>query len=259
MPSGQRCQPLCRRDGRRSGLSIQAVLPDVHGESEDATNCEEFTAARHHGTGVKTTAIPSFRPALVAVVDIGSPAKGRLGWYASPADQGGQDVEVLTDLLAKALSQGPCALGFEAPMFVPYGRELNRLTSARVGERNRSWSAGAGAGALATALVIVPYVLRRLRDKAPSVRAVLDWRQPPSNAGELLLFEAFVTSRSKGSDHVDDARLAARKFESACPYLDGSNAIAEEDCLGLLGAALLRTGWTTDLTVLESPVLVVMA
>ena len=201
----------------------------------------------------------TFRPVLTAVVDIGSPAKGRLGWYASPADQGGQDVEALTDLLAAALRQGPCALGFEAPMFVPYGRGLDRLTSARIGEGNRPWSAGAGAGALATALVVVPHILQRLRKKAPTARAVLDWRQPPTNADELLLFEAFVSSSAKGLDHVDDARRATKKFEAACGHLEGGNAIGEEHCLGLLGAALLRTGWTTELAVLNAPVLVVRA
>lgn len=201
----------------------------------------------------------AFQPTLTAVVDIGSPAKGRLGWYASPIDQGGRDVEVLTDLLAEALRKGPCALGFEAPMFIPYGRHLDRLTSARAGEGNRSWSAGAGAGALATALVVVPHILGRLREKAPASKVMLDWRQPPQSAGELLLFEAFVSGRSKGDDHVDDARRATRKFEAACGNLDGANAIAEEHCLGLLGAALLRTGWTADPAVLEAAVLVVMA
>jgi hypothetical protein len=201
----------------------------------------------------------AFRPALTAVVDIGSPAKGRLGWYASPGDKGGQDLEELTDLVAASLGEGPCALGFEAPMFVPFGRNVERLTSARIGERNRPWSAGAGAGALATALVVVPHILGRLRVKAPVAKALLDWRQLPSEAGELLLFEAFITGRGKGDDHIDDARIATRLFEAACLNLDESNAIAEEHCLGLLGAALLRTGWTTDLSVLASSVLVVMA
>lgn len=198
-----------------------------------------------------------FRPRLTAVVDIGSPAKGRLGWYASPVDQGGSGIEELTDWLAIGLREGPCALGFEAPMFVPYGREASRLTSARIGEGNRAWSAGAGAGALATALVIVPCILARLREKSPNATPHLDWRCPPTRTGELLLFEAFVSGGGKGADHVDDARRATKRFESLCldPY--GCSAIADEDCLGLLGAALVRTGWTTDLSLLGAAVLVV--
>ena len=144
-------------------------------------------------------------------------------------------------------------------MFVPYGRVLDRLTSARIGEGNRPWSAGAGAGALATALVVVPHILDRLKQKAPEARASLNWKQPPIGAHELLMFEAFVSHRAKGLDHVDDARLATAKFEASCDHLDGGNAIGEEHCLGLLGAALLRSGWTTDLSVLNAPVLVVMA
>jgi hypothetical protein len=133
----------------------------------------------------------TFKPALVAVVDIGSPARGRLGWFTSPPDCSGYDVEELTGILASALLRGPCALGFEAPMFVPYRPAVNQLTNARGGEGNRPWSAGAGAGALATALVVAPYILRRLKDKVPSAKAFLDWRHPPTKPGALFLFEAF--------------------------------------------------------------------
>lgn len=200
-----------------------------------------------------------FSPILTAVVDVGSPAKGRLGWYASPPNRGGKDVEELADLLAAALERGPCALGFEAPMYVPYGRSIAQLTSARTGEGNRAWSAGAGAGVLATALVVVPYILSRLRAKAPNATAHLDWQNPPSSKGDLLLFEAFVSGPSKGVDHSDDARIATNCFMAACDRLDASNAVSEPDCLGLLGAALLRTGWSNDLGVLASKVLVIKA
>lgn len=200
-----------------------------------------------------------FQPATVAVVDIGSPAKGRLGWYATAEKLGGTDIEELTDLLAAALGLGPCAIGFEAPMFVPYRIAVDRLTAARPGEGNRAWSAGAGAGALATALVVVPYILRRLREKSPHAQALLDWRNPPTNPGELLLFEAFVSGGTKGHDHVDDARRAAEKFLAACTQLSKANHLEEEDCMGLLGAALLRTGWTEDLSVLKMGALVISA
>jgi hypothetical protein len=199
----------------------------------------------------------TFHPTVVAVVDIGSPAAGRLGWYAAPAEEGGQDVDRLMELLADGLVRGPCALGFEAPMYVPYRPALLDLTKARPGEGNRAWSAGAGAGALATGLVVVPHLLRRLREKAPNATATVDWKHPPTRPGELLLFEAFVSGKSKGTSHADDACIAVRSFEAACANLYEASKLQHEDCFGLLGAALLRTGWTDDLSVLKAGVLVV--
>ena len=148
-------------------------------------------------------------------------------------------------------------MGFEAPMHVPYRDLTPELTKARHGEGNRAWSAGAGAGVLATRLAVVPFILRKLRALAPKATATLDWHVPPGRPDQLFLFEAFVSGAAKGADHNDDARIAADAFLMACSDLPGANLIGAEDCFSLLGAALLRTGWSTDLRLLSAPALVI--
>jgi len=58
-----------------------------------------------------------------AVVDIGS--LRNLGWVieAPSVTKSGTDVDSCIEVLASAMKVGPLALGFEAPMFVPYGRK----------------------------------------------------------------------------------------------------------------------------------------
>lgn len=73
-----------------------------------------------------------------------------------------------------------------------------------------------------------------------------------------MFFEAFVTGVAKGSDHAHDALIAAEAakslFGQTRPY---RSAIDETEVFSLLGAALLRTGWSSDLSVLSTPCLVV--
>lgn len=132
--------------------------------------------------------------------------------------------------------------------------------SSGPGLPTRAFSASAGATVLVTSLVIVPYVLQRLRELVPMATAILDWRRPMTEAGQLLLWEAFVTDQRKdaATRHVEDARLAIADFRHriAHPASFGSSVTAPE-CLSLLGAALLRTGWSTDVALLSVPCLVV--
>jgi hypothetical protein len=200
----------------------------------------------------------------VAVVDKGKPNKN-LGWSvvgSSPSE--GTDLDEFVSEIAKALSLGPLALGFEAPMYLPARNLPDDLTKARVGECvdgiNRPFSAGAGAAVTVTALVVVPYVLASLRNLAPSVRATLDWRDYLRRPDGLLLFEAFVTNQKKSADtrHVEDARLAAMSlYHDVSSGVLPTSAVAESDCFNLLGAMMLRTGWTNDLRVLREECLVV--
>lgn len=201
----------------------------------------------------------------VAAIDIGSPEKGRLGWAVRgpKVERCGMDIDDCIATLATILKEGPLALGFEAPMFVPARSVAKELTRARAGEGNRAFSAGAGAGSLVTGLVIVPYVMAGLKARLPAGfgAATMDWRTPPSKPGDLLLFEAFVTKQNKTADtrHVEDALAAIDAFErgarGATPVV---SAICESTCMSLLGAALLHSGWTTDLGVLAQPCLVVV-
>ena len=109
-------------------------------------------------------------------------------------------------------------------------------------------------------LVVVPYVLDKLRARAPTATVTLNWRAPLDAPGQLLLFEAFVTHQSKTDDdpHIRDAKLAIAKFQEGMRDPSAfQSAIDEPSCMNLLGAALLRTGWTTDPIILFQPCLVV--
>ena len=210
----------------------------------------------------QNTRLPGFT-GHVCVLDVGSHAK--LGWAmegAAPRD--GRDLDGCIAAVAAALAEGPVALGFEAPLFVPYRNDPLALSRARDGEcppgrRPRPFSAQAGATVATIATVVAPYALRRLRQAAPATRVTLDWTVPMTGAGDLLLFEAFVTDQPAGRDdpHVADARLAARTLLSALRSGRVLTSVRAEPCFNLLGAALLRTGWTSDLGVLAAPLLVV--
>jgi hypothetical protein len=84
----------------------------------------------------------------VAVIDVGSPGKN-LGWSLAGLHAcDGTDIDTCIEALAAALREGPLALGFEAPLFVPQRNSPSELLKARRGECedgvNRTFSAGAG-------------------------------------------------------------------------------------------------------------------
>jgi hypothetical protein len=203
----------------------------------------------------------------IAVVDIGKPG-ANFGWaVVGDTTAEGTDIDVCVRTLAATLRNGPLALGFEAPMFVPIRKDPNRLTAARKGDSgkgrpSRPFSASAGATVLVTGLVVVSYILDTLRPLVVEATATLDWRLLLVGPGRLLLFEAFVTDQRKTSDtrHVEDAHLAIEAFQRG--MRDPANfqsSIDEPVCLSLLGAIMLRTGWDTDPAILSTPCLVVRA
>ena len=64
----------------------------------------------------------------VAVIDVGSPKQGRLGWaIRRPAEplQSGRNLDEFLVRVAAALSDGAVALGFEAPLFIPVHPSLS--------------------------------------------------------------------------------------------------------------------------------------
>jgi hypothetical protein len=200
----------------------------------------------------------------VAVIDIGKPNKN-LGWsMVGPTSAEGTDLDECVKSLASALNEGPLALGFEAPMYVPVRSAPDNLTKARNGECrdgvNRPFSASAGSTVTVTAMVVVPYVLAGLRRLVPAGKATLDWRNFLPEPHGLLLFEAFVTNQRKTTDtrHVEDARLAANHlFERLSSGLAVSSAVDEPSCFSMLGAMMLRTGWSEDPNVVSEECLVV--
>jgi len=203
----------------------------------------------------------------VCCADIGSVAKKRFGWarrYEGRKEEGatsGTDIRKLVAGVAADLASGlPVALGLECPLFVPIREDPAGLTSARVGEGSRPWSAGAGAGSLATGLTQSVWILRDLRRSAPvGVPAFLDWEDFRKAGVGLFLWEAFVTSDAKGRTHAADAEIAVNCFVARLPDIPAANAIHETLVYSLIGAALLRTGWSTDLGLLETPCVVIKA
>jgi hypothetical protein len=152
---------------------------------------------------------------------------------------------------------GPLALGFEAPMFVPYGRKICDLDRAREGDGDRAFSASPGACVLTKGLVIVPYIVEELRRCTKTAKSTFNWRDRLSE-GDLLLFEAFVTHVGKSVSHEECARLALKQFPKGSEQRAAFESAVPEPCtMNLLGAILLRMGWAGDLRMLSEPCLIV--
>lgn len=197
----------------------------------------------------------------IGVIDVGSPQKGKLGWaiLAPNADPVlGKDLDAFIDAVTTLGATWSLAIGFEAPLFIPTRAHALEILSGRKGEGSRPWSAGAGAAVTTAALAVVTYTLTGLRQCLSHATASTDIHALPTRPGDTLFFEAFVTAAAKGADHADDALIAAREMRA---LLTGDrlyrSAIDEPEVFSLLGAGLLRTGWSTDLALLSAPCLVV--
>ncbi len=196
--------------------------------------------------------------------DIGSVKAGRFGWFGAGPDGRpvpGSSIEELAGAVAEKITSGvKVALGFECPLYVPLRDKPMLLTKARTGEGNRSWSAGAGCGALATGLVEVSWILEKIRANTPkSAVAFLDWKAFENSDGGLFLWEAFVSGKAKGSGHAHDAEIAVQTFRAALPNPELANAISEQSVLSLVGASMVRTGWSANVQHLSEPCLVIKA
>lgn len=200
---------------------------------------------------------------IIYCADIGSVKRNNFGWARlSDADisdgcSTGSDISLLASFVSADLNSGEkVALGFECPLFVPISADPAELTSARVGEGNRPWSAGAGAGSLATGLTQTLWLLDRTQSSLNhKVPFFLDWSLFRDAEGGLFLWEAFVTDKSKQNSHCEDAEAAARAFRRGLP--EPENAITPGKVRSLLGAALIQSGWTTDIDCLGKPCLVI--
>jgi len=198
---------------------------------------------------------------VVVCADIGSTARGNFGWWSSAGCEGTLP-STLASHVAEQLNAGcPVALGFECPLFVPLNADEMRLTNARPGEGARPWSAGAGCGALATGIVQSAWVLQEIRQllKAPRT-AYCDWEGFVRSGSGLLIWEAFVSGKGKADGHVADAQAAAAAFEAALPDPRKSQTIqSASPVISLIGAALIRSGWSQDQSLLGQPCIVISA
>ncbi len=203
----------------------------------------------------------------VYCVDIGS-VRGRFGWARDcgpgggpEVRRGGEEILELADAVAADVKAGrPVALGFECPLWVPVPRDPLDLGRARPGEGDRPWSAGAGAGVLATGLAQVVWILREVAIQMSCAPVFfLRWSDFVGLGSGVFLWEAFVTKDAKLGTHPDDAAAAVEHFLSTLPDPMSADLGATADVHSLLGAALLRAGWSTDLTLLQQACVVLRA
>ncbi len=191
------------------------------------------------------------RSVVIGVVDVGAPKN--TGWAITTESREfcGSELHKFISCFAKLSSGRPSTLGFECPLFLSIRRPASRLTGRRCGECRWPWSAGAGATVATVGTVLVTHVLDGLKTKFPHRNALLDFDHWPCN-DDLLIFEAFVSGLAKDSSgkHCRDALKAANKFRRALPNLAAANCVTADDVLSLAGASMLRSGWTTDVSVL---------
>jgi hypothetical protein len=196
----------------------------------------------------------------VYCADVGSIKTGKFGWAGSENSYG-SDIEQFAQRITEELRQGlPVAVGFECPLFVPVKDEPARLLEARKIDGSRPWSAGAGTASLAAGLVEVIWTLRAVKQGiSGQCQAYLDWAQFQAAGKGLFLWEAFVSGKAKGKDHIQDAAKAIRAFCLALPDPRNNNTIHEDNVFSLAGAALLWSGWSEDTGILKTPCLVIKA
>lgn len=198
---------------------------------------------------------------IVVCADIGSAAKNNFGWWSSN-NSSGTLPSTLAKHVAIALNNNtPVALGFECPLFVPLAEDELQLTRGRTGEGSRAWSAGAGCGSLATGLVQVAWILKSIRRQLQHpAQSFLTWEHFASANSGLFIWEAFVSGAAKQRNHIADAQAGADAFLKALPGPVQVNAV---ECLSgvysIVGAALLRTGWSADPNILQQACLVIKA
>ncbi len=200
-------------------------------------------------------------------------------WKLNPADEGKIDlkadlprdttgqintdssIQSLVDAINFDTSQNnKVCLGFECPLFINLPSNPVMLTSARVGEGSRAWSAGAGSGSLTTGLAEVLWVLHELKQKSiGSILATFEISDLLDENSNLLIWEAFVTYKSKGNSHCEDSIIAAQKFFEKLNSGIMQPDVTVERPYSLAGAALLYSGITNNIEILKKQCIVVKA
>ncbi|MEX2158900.1 MAG: hypothetical protein WEB04_05785 [Dehalococcoidia bacterium] len=200
----------------------------------------------------------------VYCADIGSIKSGKFGWAredSAGSTEAGTDISDLVRVLAVDLQAGTrVALGFECPLYVPISDDPVDLTSQRRIDMGKPWSAGAGPAVLATGLTETVWILERLRKQLGSPPpAFLDWSSFGQSERGLFLWEAMVTGEAKGASHQEDAAIAVGAFRTWALEARADENSTVESVHSLIGAALLRAGWSDDISLLRKPCLVVRA
>ena len=201
----------------------------------------------------------------IYAADIGSIKSNNFAWARLDNNTGqictDSSITKLVDTISSDINKNNLVcLGFECPLFINLPDSPVFLTSARPGEGSRAWSAGAGCGSLATGLAEVLWIFSDLHHKSKAeiipTYNVDDLLEGHAN---LLLWEAFVSSHSKGNTHREDSAIAVQIFFEK---LNANNLLTDvfvENPYSLVGAALLRSGITDDIKFLKEQCIVIKA
>lgn len=203
----------------------------------------------------------------VFAVDIGSVRKGNFAWARLTKDTTGTNefssslIDELILSIKSDLELGKkVSLGFECPLTMNLPSNPQDLTSARKGDGDRAWCAGAGSSVLAVGLVECAWILQRIREiTIKMILPTLDWDHFVDSDSNLFLWEAFVTSKAKGKTHQEDAIIAAKSFIMAYPGIALSSAVRNDAPYSLIGAALLRSDLSDQVSLLCQDCIVIKA
>ena len=156
------------------------------------------------------------------------------------------------------------ALGFEAPLFIPVPQDASRLSRGRTGEGNRSFAAPPGLSVTTLGLHQAAWLLDRIRTLLGSDNSMVRFTQDPRawppvvDARVLFCWEAFVSGKAHGRDHVADAITAVFAFAQEETHLASNRRICAERPLSVIAAAALWSGWIHDLAELHISNIVIM-
>lgn len=232
----------------------------------------------------------------MAAADIGS-VRGKFG--CAMRHSGGVYVGASIDQFANAVADRlsddePVALGFEAPLYVPIpeigdhcgrarkGEVFSRNRNGRLRTETRAFSADGGAASLVAALQQTLYIFRVIHRRLHYRELLVGYAPDALLSGQisLLIWEAFVSGstaktiarrlaeQAECNEHAGDALLAVKTFSKQFPALQNGvepSVRVERDewepleSFNLVGAALIRSGLTSDRSHLAQQPLVVKA
>jgi hypothetical protein len=196
----------------------------------------------------------------IYAVDVGSIKRKRFAW-ARHGGKSGTDIKALADCIVKDLKEGKrVALGVECPLFVPCPEDPHALGMARLGEGNRSFTASPGACAAVTGMTQLAWILRYVKEHCRNVRGTTCWCEfVESENSRLYVWEAFVSGKSKGKDHSDDAKAAVKAFKRVMKNdsKGPDSAVTAEGSFSIAEALLLWAGLSGGRKALNRPCVVV--
>lgn len=203
---------------------------------------------------------------MIYAIDIGStiPRRGQtaFAWCKVQdicgAPQCGASPDALVESIVGDIHGGrSVALGIEAPLFIPVPADSNTLSRGRPGEGNRSWAAPAGGYVTTLAVHQTAWLLSKLYATCARVCQVAvdapSWYHRGTKGPVLFLWEAFVSGAAHRG-HAEDAATAAMCFQGRQANLESD--VTAQNPISLVGAAVLWSGWSTDLMWLKNELIV---